>query len=119
MARVEVSSTQPELRVAWLLVVVLAGLLVVGAGIGFGASYVGDPPDSTCGSVFYPNVHTRHCERVIPIRLGVTGILLVSGAGTVLLAAIRPRPRRAVSILATASFLVALAVTIANEFVRT
>jgi hypothetical protein len=102
-----------------VIVVVLAGLIILGAGIGFAASYVDDPPDSTCGSVFHPQESTPDCERVIPIRLGVTGALLMLGAGIVLAAAVRPSPRRSVSIIAASSLFVAVVIVIVNEFIRT
>lgn len=100
-------------------IVVLAGLLVVASGLWFASSYVDDPPnDSTCGSVFFPAEKTAECERVIPRRIGVTGVLLVLGAGVVWAAAARPSWHRRVTIVAISSLLIAIIIVIFNEFVR-
>jgi hypothetical protein len=108
-----------ETRATSLRVVVLAGLLVVASGLWFASSYVDDPPnDSTCGSVFFPAEKTAECERVMPLRTGVTGVLLVLGVGIVGAAAARPSWRGRVSIVAISSLLIAIVIAIFNEFVR-
>jgi len=108
-----------ETRATSLRIVILAGLLVVASGLWFASSYVDDPPnDSTCGSVFSPAEKTAECERVIPLRIGVTSVLVVLGAGVVWAAAARPSRHGRVSIVAISSLLVALMIVIFNEFVR-
>jgi hypothetical protein len=108
-----------ETRATSSRIVILAGLLVVASGLWFASSYVDDPSnDSTCGSVFFPAERTSECERVIPLRIGVTSVLVVLGAGVVWAAAARPSWRRKVSIVAISSLLVALMIVIVNEFVR-
>jgi hypothetical protein len=106
------------------LLVILAGLALLGASFWIGASWI-DSGDNTCGSVVTParwlddgSDGSDDCRQVMTPRALETGAMVLAAA-TLLLRAVRSRPfGRLWLALAALGFVVAVSAVIANEAVR-
>lgn len=121
MASVTSSARQATATRATL---VLAGLLLIVTSVWFAASWI-DTGDSTCASVFRPDVWTDdgtsgRCSPAMPIRAGIAAT--VAGAGLALLYAALARRRllhgRSAALVLVGVILGAAILLLINEEVR-
>jgi hypothetical protein len=102
-----------------VVVPMVAALLLFAAAIAFASSWIDDPPDNTCGSVWRTDLwaDSDDCRTTMAGR--ALGAVLIAGTGVALVVAVAlGRQRRWLYITSAVSVLLAAVVLLINESVR-